>query len=446
MKCNACNKELNFPEGVLKQLKTCPYCNALLKKQEAASAKPEFLAFLKQLVADYGAEIFLKENVGKLRREVKSYSMQNETNALMELVFSDIFKPVLDNLDSEIGSLKKTLEELIKEISSRTKISLKTLCESFNGVCLAFGSPVTLDCVEEKKEEDISFAIPENAIAHIAQVECLKSIRNANRVEIAIVAGNQVVVGKGDFTVGDKALYVKPGAIVKSTLRYFDFLKDDGYRVRTAYIMGELSSGVAVNVNETNFSNLPLGSDVTNLVVEAQFDVNQNSAQTNEEYLDNQDIRHWKEDKFYNNVYSSNQFKNADSETRNNIRRMAKEEAKMIKGLRKDAGLDSGCYITTAVCEEFGRPDDCYELTALRSFRDNWLAKQPDGEALIKEYYATAPGIVKSIDSLKNRTEIYRFINEKFITKCMSFIESNQLNDCKMTYIKMVNYLKELLK
>lgn len=45
-----------------------------------------------------------------------------------------------------------------------------------------------------------------------------------------------------------------------------------------------------------------------------------------------------------------------------------------------------GCYITTAVCEFYGKPDDCYELTEFRKFRDEWLALQPDGELLIKNY------------------------------------------------------------
>ena len=36
----------------------------------------------------------------------------------------------------------------------------------------------------------------------------------------------------------------------------------------------------------------------------------------------------------------------------------------------------SGCFVTTAVCDSFGKSDDCYELTAFRAFRDNWLVKE----------------------------------------------------------------------
>jgi hypothetical protein len=46
-----------------------------------------------------------------------------------------------------------------------------------------------------------------------------------------------------------------------------------------------------------------------------------------------------------------------------------------------------GCFITTAVCDFLSEPDDCYELTLFRSFRDNWLSFQPDGKQLVEQYY-----------------------------------------------------------
>ncbi|GHU54664.1 hypothetical protein FACS1894132_09650 [Clostridia bacterium] len=58
----------------------------------------------------------------------------------------------------------------------------------------------------------------------------------------------------------------------------------------------------------------------------------------------------------------------------------------------------SGCYITTAVCTSLEKPDDCYELTLLRNFRDTFLKNQPDGETLIKPYYEDAPRIVDKIN------------------------------------------------
>lgn len=105
--------------------------------------------------------------------------------------------------------------------------------------------------------------------------------------------------------------------------------------------------------------------------------------------------------------------------------------------------ITSHCYITTAVCEEFGKPDDCYELTAFRGFRDSWLAKQPDGPELIKRYYDTAPAIVERINRQPNRTEIYRYLNETYLSKCLAYIEAGEYEQCKALYVAMVEHLIE---
>ncbi len=102
----------------------------------------------------------------------------------------------------------------------------------------------------------------------------------------------------------------------------------------------------------------------------------------------------------------------------------------------------SFCYITTAVCESLDKPDDCYELTMFRKFRDSWLMMQPDGEALIREYYAVAPTIVQRIDSLSNANEIYQDIMTKYLKPCLHMIEQNDMEGCKKMYMKMVSELK----
>lgn len=100
-----------------------------------------------------------------------------------------------------------------------------------------------------------------------------------------------------------------------------------------------------------------------------------------------------------------------------------------------------GCYITTAICEEFGKPDNCYELTTFRRFRDHWLKQQPDGEMLITRYYDTAPKIVDLINKQPNRTAIYQFINENYLSKCLLYIENGENEKCKNLYIEMMEYL-----
>ena len=101
-----------------------------------------------------------------------------------------------------------------------------------------------------------------------------------------------------------------------------------------------------------------------------------------------------------------------------------------------------GCYITTAVCTYLGKPDDCYELTQLRKFRDEWLRHQPDGPALIEEYYAKAPIIVEKLDKRKDRDEIYYYINNVYLLPCVKLIKEEKYEECKKLYLEMVKELE----
>ena len=122
---------------------------------------------------------------------------------------------------------------------------------------------------------------------------------------------------------------------------------------------------------------------------------------------------------------------------------------RFIYGLEKkqkesdNTSQSDGCFITTAVCGNFGKSDDCYELTAFRKFRDTWLVHQPDGKCLIDEYYKIAPQIVDNISHLKNSSTIYETIWKEYLAPCLSFIETDQNQSCKLLYIEMVTSLKE---
>jgi len=108
---------------------------------------------------------------------------------------------------------------------------------------------------------------------------------------------------------------------------------------------------------------------------------------------------------------------------------------------RRRSGGGGGCYITTATCEEYGKPDDCYELTAFRNFRDNWLAKQPDGKELIDRYYDTAPAVVELINRQPDRSDIYHHLNDFYLSRCLRYIEQGENEKCKDLYIQMMEYL-----
>jgi hypothetical protein len=53
-----------------------------------------------------------------------------------------------------------------------------------------------------------------------------------------------------------------------------------------------------------------------------------------------------------------------------------------------------GCFITSACCGMLGLDDRCFELRALRRYRDQVLAERPAGRAAIERYYELAPLIL----------------------------------------------------
>lgn len=107
---------------------------------------------------------------------------------------------------------------------------------------------------------------------------------------------------------------------------------------------------------------------------------------------------------------------------------------------RKLFGL---CFITSAVCRDSGKPDDCAELTAFRGFRDGYLRACPDGPALISEYYDVAPGIVTRMELSSDRAELYAALRKDYLEPCFADIQAGRLARCKDRYVEMVRSLEE---
>lgn len=101
------------------------------------------------------------------------------------------------------------------------------------------------------------------------------------------------------------------------------------------------------------------------------------------------------------------------------------------------------CFITTAVCDSFEKPDDCYELTAFRHFRDTYMQQDEALKALCEEYYEIAPGIVTCINLSDKKDEIYLGIWDQWLAPCLSHLEHGEAKECADTYKDMVLTLKK---
>jgi hypothetical protein len=108
-----------------------------------------------------------------------------------------------------------------------------------------------------------------------------------------------------------------------------------------------------------------------------------------------------------------------------------------------DSSDSSSCFITTATLVSIGKPDNCDELNAFRSFRDNWLTKQLDGQKLISEYYKIAPSIVNSINSVADNEIFYRKLWTGSLEPCLNLIKQNRFTEAKTIYCNLVTDLKQ---
>ena len=124
----------------------------------------------------------------------------------------------------------------------------------------------------------------------------------------------------------------------------------------------------------------------------------------------------------------------------------AKKPASSGGGSCEDYRQLRRCFLTTAVCEYLGKADDCEELTTLRAYRDNWLAKQPGGRELIEEYYAIAPGIVHAMKESARYGEICEELLARYIRPCLALIAKGKNEECKQLYMEMVRYAEGLTR
>ena len=73
-----------------------------------------------------------------------------------------------------------------------------------------------------------------------------------------------------------------------------------------------------------------------------------------------------------------------------------------------------GCFITSACCDALGLDDGCFELRALRRYRDDVLAKRPGGADAIAAYYASAPVILTRLPRAA-RAHVLRSLYARYI-------------------------------
>jgi RNA ligase (TIGR02306 family) len=92
-------------------------------------------------------------------------------------------------------------------------------------------------------------------LATIAQIENISPIENADAIELAKVRGWNVVIKKGEFKVGDKAVYCEIDSVLPNRPE-FQFLSKYNFRIKSVKLRGVISQGIL----------FPFGDDVTEIL------------------------------------------------------------------------------------------------------------------------------------------------------------------------------------
>ena len=82
--------------------------------------------------------------------------------------------------------------------------------------------------------------------------------------------------------------------------------------------------------------------------------------------------------------------------------------------------------------------DNCYELTVLRWFRDNFV---PDED--VKHYYRVAPSIVEEINKEEKNSLIYDYIYDNVVDYCVTEIEKGNYMNAYNRYKESIISLEE---
>ena len=83
--------------------------------------------------------------------------------------------------------------------------------------------------------------------------------------------------------------------------------------------------------------------------------------------------------------------------------------------------------------------DNCYELTVLRWFRNNFVSEED-----IRHYYSVAPYIVDGIEKEDNKDIVYDYIYDNIVDYCVTAIENGNYEEAYTRYKESILSLEEL--
>lgn len=98
---------------------------------------------------------------------------------------------------------------------------------------------------------------------------------------------------------------------------------------------------------------------------------------------------------------------------------------------------NTGCYLTTAMCEVLGFDDHCEILETLRNYRDEYMMNTDFGLALLHDYNTVGPKIADKIHEDEEQVNIAITMLNSYIKPAIAFINKNDNETALMVYETM---------
>ena len=109
-----------------------------------------------------------------------------------------------------------------------------------------------------------------------------------------------------------------------------------------------------------------------------------------------------------------------------------------------------GCYITDACLEVRGlaHADSCYELRLLYLFYKEYIAKLPDGEAVLSDYRRKAPRIARALGAERDLRHVRLQIYTRYLAPTVALVVNGRWDEAYEIYRAMCadmenRYLRE---
>ena len=170
MKCNHCQKELEFPKAVLDQLKKCPFCGHDISKAEAPSASNSLKSFFEFVVSEYGEDVFDADSDPSLFDVLKDSPQEYQTETELLRILADFgITDALYNARYSVDDERPTVIKCVKRLCQLLEVPSDTAFEIIKPLAEALGFNTITTIREIQKEEHNEkqyfsvLGLPENA-------------------------------------------------------------------------------------------------------------------------------------------------------------------------------------------------------------------------------------------------------------------------------------------